>query len=72
MRSLVIYQSRLLLTIMAINNTDTTEFEYEFLYNLRDQTMLFLKMNPDTQGYVDEILATLEEMVETLASRLSN
>ena len=56
---------------MSDYELNATEIEYEFLYNLRDQAMLFLKMNPNTQGYVDEILASLEEMVETLANRLT-
>ncbi len=33
--------------------------------------MLFLKLNPDTQGYINEILGTLNEMVEALGRRLS-
>ena len=56
---------------MSDNELNATEIEYEFLYNLRDQAMLFLKMNPNTQGYVNEILATMEEMIETLANRLT-
>ena len=47
-----------------------TELEYEFLYNIRDQTMLFLRMNPNHQGYAAEILTRVDEMVETLARRL--
>ena len=38
---------------------------------MRDQAMLFLKIMPDTQGYINEILATLDEMVETLGRRLT-
>ena len=47
-----------------------TELEYEFFYNLRDQSLLFLKMHPETDGYLNEILARLDEMVEMLADRL--
>ena len=47
-----------------------TELEYEFFYNLRDQSLLFLKMQPETDGYVNEILARLDEMVKMLADRL--
>ena len=47
-----------------------TELEYEFLYNIRDQTMLFLRMNPNHQGCAAEILTRVDEMVETLARRL--
>ncbi len=38
---------------------------------MRDQAMLFLKMMPDTQGYINEILGTLDEMVDTLGRRLT-
>ena len=47
------------------------ELEYEQLYNMRDQAMLFLKMMHDTQGYLNEILGTLDEMVDTLGRRLT-
>ena len=47
-----------------------TKLEYEFLYNLMDQTMLFLRMCPENNGYAEEILATLDEVVETLGRRL--
>lgn len=47
------------------------ELEYEQLYNMRDQAMLFLKMMPDTQGYINEILGTLDEMADTLGRRLT-
>ena len=33
--------------------------------------MLFLKMMPDTQGYINEVLATLDDMVDTLGRRLT-
>lgn len=55
---------------MSNIKADTAELEYEFLYNLRDQTLLFLKMCPDTGGYANEILNTLDEMVDTLGRRL--
>lgn len=47
------------------------ELEYKQLYNMRDQAMLFLKMMPDTQGYINEILGTLDEMADTLGRRLT-
>ena len=56
---------------MSYDTADMTELEYEFLYNLRDQSLLFLMMQPETDGYVNEILARLDEMVETLADRLT-
>ena len=55
---------------MSENATNYLELEYEHLYNVRDHTLLFLKMMPDTQGYINEILATLDDMVETLGRRL--
>ena len=55
---------------MSYNIIGKTELEYEFLYNLRDQTMLFLRMCPENNGYAGEILATLDEMVDTLGRRL--
>lgn len=56
---------------MSYDTADKTELEYEFLYNLRDQALLFLKMQPETDGYVNEILARLDEIVETLQERLA-
>ena len=56
---------------MSQTDMEKMELEYEQLYNMRDQAMLFLKMMPDTQGYINEILATLDEMVETLGKRLT-
>ena len=35
---------------MSYNIIGKTELEYEFLYNLRDQTMLFLRMCPENNG----------------------
>ena len=55
---------------MSDNSINKAELEYEFLYNLRDQTILFLRMCPDTDGYANEILNTLDEMVETIGRRL--
>lgn len=56
---------------MSQTDMKKMELEYEQLYNMRDQAMLFLKIMPDTQGYINEILATLDEMVETLGRRLT-
>ena len=38
---------------------------------MRDQAMLFLKMIPDTQEYINEVLATLDDMVDILGRRLT-
>ena len=56
---------------MSQTDMEKMELEYEQLYNMRDQAMLFLKMMSDTQGYINEILATLDGMVETLGRRLT-
>ena len=50
---------------------DKTELEYEFLYNVGDQMLLFLKICPDTDGCTNEILGTLDEMVETIGRWLT-
>lgn len=42
---------------------DCLLLEYEHLYNLRDQTLLFLKMCPETKGYANKILKELNEML---------
>ena len=55
---------------MSYNIIGKTELEYEFLFNLRDQTLLFLRMCPENNGYAGEILARLEEMVGILGRRL--
>ena len=55
---------------MSYNIIGKTELEYEFLFNLRDQTLLFLRMCPENNGYAGEILARLEEMVDILGRRL--
>lgn len=55
---------------MSYNIFGKTELEYEFLFNLRDQTLLFLRMCPENNGYAGEILVTLDEMVYTLGKRL--
>ena len=55
---------------MSYNIIGKTELEYEFLFNLRDQTLLFLRMCPENNGYAGEILARLEEMVNILGRRL--
>ena len=59
------------MSTMSENDMEKLELEYEHLYNMRDQAMLFLKMMPDTQGYINEVLATLNGMVDTLGRRLT-
>ncbi len=60
-----------LMSTISENDMEKLELEYEQLYNMRDQAMLFLKMMPDTQGYINEVLATLNDMVDTLGRRLT-
>ena len=55
---------------MPYNIIGKTELEYEFLFNLREQTLLFLRMCPENNGYAGEILARLKEMVDILGRRL--
>ena len=46
------------------------ELEYEHLYNVRDQTILFLKMCPKTTGLAEEMLTWLDGKVRMLGERL--
>lgn len=71
MQCVPLYSAHERIVTMSEKDTNCLELEYEHLYNLRDQTMLFLKMCPKTDGYANEILATLDEMVETIGRRLS-
>ncbi len=58
---------------MSQNGRNTLELEYEHLYNLRDQTMLFLEMCPENEGYakriLEEIEVSMEKMEEILGIR---
>ncbi len=56
--------------MVIMSPDERLELEYEQLYNMRDQAILFLKMMPETQGYVNEILTRLDEMVNLLGRRL--
>ena len=56
---------------MDQNDMEKLELEYDQLYNMRGQARLFLKMMPDTQEYINEVLATLDDMVDTLGRRLA-
>ncbi len=39
------------------------ELEYEHLYKVRDQTLLFLKLCPKTTGLADELVTWLDQKV---------
>lgn len=56
--------------LLDYNIIGKTELEYEFLYNLRDKTLLFLRMCPENNGYAGEILTRLDEMAEIFGRRL--
>lgn len=47
------------------------ELEYEHLYNVRDQTLLFLKLCPKTTGLTEEMLTWLDQKVRMLGERLA-
>ncbi len=55
---------------MAYDEFTKTELEYEFLYNVRNQTLLFLKMCPKTTGLAEEMLTWLDGKVRMLGERL--
>jgi hypothetical protein len=56
---------------MSENATNYLELEYEHLYNVRDQTMLFLKMCPKTTGLAEEMLTWLDQKVKMLGEELA-
>ena len=55
---------------MSENTTNYLELEYEHLYNVRDQTILFLKMCPKTTGLAEELLTWLDQKVKMLGKEL--
>ena len=55
---------------MSENTTNYLELEYEHLYNVRDQTLLFLKMCPKTTGLAEEMLTWLDQKVRMLGEKL--
>ena len=55
---------------MSENATNYLELEYEHLYNVRDQTILFLKMCPKTTGLAEELLTWLDQKVKMLGDKL--
>ncbi len=54
---------------MTYNEFTQKQLEYEFLYNLRDQTILFLKMSDGARA--EELLGWLERTVGDMAKELS-
>ena len=57
---------------MSENGMNYLELEYEHLYNMRDQTMLFLKLCPKTTGLAEEMLTWLDQKVKMLGEELAN
>ena len=55
---------------MSENGMNYLELEYEHLYNMRDQTMLFLKLCPMTTGLAEEMLDWLDQKVKMLGKEL--
>ena len=48
---------------LDMTEDDNLRYEYEHLYNIRDQTLLFLELCPDNRGYAKKILDELNEML---------
>lgn len=55
---------------MSEETANYLELEYEHLYNVRDQTILFLKMCPKTTGLAEELLTWLDQKVKMLGEKL--
>ena len=55
---------------MFENGMNYLELEYEHLYNVRDQTILFLKMCPMTTGLTEELLTWLDGKVRMMGEKL--
>ena len=58
------------MSTMSENGMNYLELEYEHLYNVRDQTLLFLKMCPKTTGLAEEMLTWLDAKVRMLGEKL--
>ncbi len=52
------------------NEMDPKDLEYEFLYIVKDQTMLYLDMSQSNLGYAENVLTLVDEMVEKLGQDL--
>ena len=56
---------------MSQNGRNTLELEYEHLFNLRDQTMLFLELCPEKAEYAESILVEIEMAMERMEKKLN-
>ncbi len=57
---------------MSHNGIDTVRLEYEHLYNLRNQTLLFLELCPEKGEYAGKIREEPDLMLKGLISSLSS
>ncbi len=55
---------------MSQNGIDTIRLEYEHLYNLRDQTLLFLELCPEKAEYAEGILVEIEMAMERMEKKM--
>ena len=69
------------LTVMPVlifaqrNSPDMTEddnlrYEYEHLYNIRDQTILFEEICPGEHGFVRKVLDLTERLLEEITEKM--
>ena len=56
---------------MSEEGMNYLELEYEHLYNLRDQTMLFLELCPEKAEYAEGILVEIEIAMERMEKKLN-
>ena len=55
---------------MSKETANYLELEYEHLYNMRDQTMLFLNLCPKTTDLAEEMLLWLDQKVRMFGKEL--
>ena len=60
----------IVLSNMDQNKKFNTLKEFEFLYNMRDQTMLFLELMPNNEGKAETLLCMIEMMMDSLREKL--
>ncbi|MBO5518992.1 MAG: hypothetical protein J5945_02445 [Candidatus Methanomethylophilus sp.] len=56
---------------MSEEGMNYLELEYEHLYNLRDQSMPFLKLCPSTTVITEELVTWLDSKVNLLVDELA-
>ena len=56
---------------MSEEGMNYLKLEYEHLYNLRDQSMLFLNRCPSTTGITEELVTWLDSKVNLLVDELA-